>query len=148
MVRFVIMLIAALALTSCVTNYKEPSANEPRAVLRGSHGNCIIYCHDGVFLRAVNGQELSYFWKSNNFYVDPGKAEVLVSVTDAQLFGVCMIEIDVLSGEEYEISHEIKGSAFLVTAYNKSKAPVSTCIADMGPAPAAPTYVPIIIPTG
>ncbi|HXI87384.1 MAG TPA: hypothetical protein VNH64_07995 [Parvularculaceae bacterium] len=141
-----LVLFAVIALCGCATTYKEPTSRSPRALVSGKQKQCIIDCKAGVFIQAVNGVPVSTAWKTNGYYLTPGPAELLVAIQDAGLFGVCVLKINAVADEVYELSDEIQGKTFVVTARDKSGSTVASCTAEMGPAPPAANYVPIIIP--
>lgn len=141
-----LLLLAVVTLCGCETTYKEPSSRSPRALLSGKQSACIFDCKAGVFIQAVNGVPVSNAWKTNNYYISPGHAEVLVAIRGAGLFGVCVLSINAVAGEVYELSHVIEGKTFVVTARDKAGASVATCSAEMRAAPPTASYVPLIIP--
>jgi len=146
--RNTLLTVLALMLWGCGTFYKEPSSSTPRALISGKQNACVIGCGKGVFIQAVNGVAMSTMWKANNYYVSLGPTNIVIAVADIGLYGVCALDLDVVDGEEYEISHKIEGGTFAVTAYDRSGTPQSSCTARMGPAPVGSTYIPVIIPVG
>lgn len=146
--RKLLLSVCAVLLAGCATYYKEPKSDAPRALLSAKQKECIFGCKAGVFIRAVNGIEMSTNWKTNNYYVEPGPNAILLAVVDVGLFGVCVMELNAVAGESYVISHVIEGDKFVVTANDSGGSAQGTCTAKMGAQPAGPAYVPIIVPVG